>query len=132
MATKLYNILSTIHHSVYSRFKYVSDIKLWNKREHWEKYNEIPTEGIIEGDCDCFALACRRECRKLNIPSRLVYCTVLRSGKERGHLVLESGGWILDNNHNQVMSNNQLDYTWKKISGFEIGDPWHNIETIKE
>lgn len=127
-AIERYNALKAIHKSVYDRFVYSSDERVWNKSEHWENYNQIPDEGYIYGDCDCFALACRKECRKQNIPSRLVFCAVNVNGEWIGHLVLESDGWILENNQTTIKPSQDIDYAWLYISGYERGDPWRYIE----
>ncbi len=63
MIPNLLKHLQDIHKDIKSRFQYVPDIERWDQAEHWERYDEIPEEGPIRGDCDCFALACRRECR---------------------------------------------------------------------
>lgn len=122
----LFKTLQNIHENIKKRFVYVSDIKRWGTNEHWERYDEIPETGEIRGDCDCFALACRRECRKLEIPSRLVH--VLTETKE-GHLILSVDKYILDNRMDYVVKKESLDgyYAWIRISGFEKGDPWHMI-----
>lgn len=120
-------LLDKIHHSIKKRFVYRRDYELWDKVEHWERYDQIPNTGIIHGDCDCFALACRKECRKLGIRSRLVYCKV----GDTGHLVLESDGWILDNRYDQVVANTFLNYNWISISGYDRGDDWYIITGFK-
>ena len=86
--------LDEIFISVKGRFVWVSDNELWERLEHWESYDQINDMGILYGDCDCFAMACRKQCRKLGIPSRIVYCKTETGG---GHAVLESSGWILYN-----------------------------------
>lgn len=120
-------LLENIFKQVKERFIYKKDIEVWDTIEHWESYKEIPDEGYIVGDCDCFALACRKECRKLNIPSRLVFCKVNINNLWLGHLVLESCGFIFDCNKNDVVSKNQLSYKWVSISGYASGDPWHSL-----
>ena len=44
-----------------------------------------------------------------------------------GHLVTEVEGWILDNRHAWPISRDDLPYEWVRISGYEPGDPWHEI-----
>ena len=119
------NQLKIIHKSVFDRFTYVSDKKMWGKDEYWESPSEIPDGNKdIRGDCDTFALACRKECRKLGIPSRLVFCY---TESEIGHLVLEVDGWIFDNRHAQLISRDVLPYRWIRISGYNKGDPWRRL-----
>ena len=119
--------IKKIHRDIFTRFKYIPDKVLWGIDEHWEKEDEIPDTGVIKGDCDCFALACRKECRKLDIPSRLVHVI---TETEEGHLVLSVEDWILDNRYTSIMRKRDLDelYKWIRISGYEKGDPWHMIE----
>lgn len=78
---------------------------------------------LIVDDCDGFCLACRKLLRQEDIASRLVYCEY----QGMGHLVVEVEGWILDNLQDKVISNTLLDYQWLRISGYEAGDPWHEI-----
>lgn len=126
----LLDALTEIHRDIKRRFVYVPDITEWGVQEHWERYDEIPEEGEIRGDCDCFALACRRECRKRHIPSRLVH--VLTETLE-GHLVLSVGEYILDNRQRGVVrARDLIGYEWIRISGYNRGDPWHMIDGIKE
>lgn len=130
MEDNLINYLVKIHRDIKGRFVYVSDIERWGENEHWERYDQIPEEGEIRGDCDCFALACRRECRKLGIPSRLVH--VLTETRE-GHLVLSVDKYILDNRQQRVVLAQDLSrYEWIRISGYEKGDPWHMVDGLKE
>jgi predicted transglutaminase-like cysteine proteinase len=123
---ELYDALVGIHGNVKRRFIYKSDISLWKVPEHWENYDQIPDVGTIVGDCDCFAMACRKECRKLNIPSRLIHCL---TEDKVGHLVLSVDKWILDNRQKCPVEKTDLDdvYCWIKVSGYERGDKWHDI-----
>lgn len=123
----MFRVLQDIHKRIKDRFVYKSDISVWGKSEHWERYDQIPEVGLIIGDCDCFALACRRECRKQGISSRLVYC---KTETGEGHLVLSADIYILDNRLDFVVKKSALDgfYTWFKISGYEKGDPWYTIK----
>lgn len=124
----LFDTLQDIFYNTKKRFKYTSDKVRWNMSEHWENYDQIPDTGYIYGDCDCFALACRKECRKLDIPSRLVFCKIKIEGKWVYHLVLECIGWVFDNNQYEIRSNQDLPYTWISMSGYERGDSWSKIK----
>ena len=119
--------LRIIFFNVKSRFVYKKDIEVWDRLEYWEAEKQIPDKGLINGDCDCFALACRKECRKQNIPSRLVFCRVNVNKKWLGHLVLESIGYILDNISSDVIERDLLPYKWVSISGYEKGDSWYSL-----
>ncbi len=129
--SQLYRELEAIHKRVKGRFEYETDSVVWDQQEHWENYHQIPEDGPIIGDCDCFAMACRKECRRAGIPSRLIFCFVETKGKRFGHLVLSCKGWILDNRQNGVISNTMLMYDWISMSGYERGDDWHTIKQDK-
>ncbi|PCK07050.1 MAG: hypothetical protein COA42_16310 [Alteromonadaceae bacterium] len=114
--------LISIHKAVLTHFKEKPD-----RGEQWTmppaSYNGTQT---IADDCDGFCLAVRQLLRQRNIPSRLVYCEI----KGVGHLVVEAKGWILDNRQKSVMANTlltALGYEFKRISGFNPGDPWYEI-----
>jgi len=121
------NILSTLnktHKRVFKNFEYVTDQKQYNKLEHWVTPEDVDN---VVGDCEDFALACRKILRDENINSRLVFC-VTEQGE--GHLVLEANGWILDNRQRKVITRDKLQkqgYRWLKISGYEPGDPWYKL-----
>ena len=118
--------LEILFKSVKARFKYMEDRRnpyQFNRVEHWLEPEYL--DGVIQGDCEDFALACRKLCRAAEIPSRLWHCTT-ENGE--AHLVLEAGGWILDNRQSHVRANQSLPYRWNAISGFEPGDPWHKTD----
>lgn len=112
--------LQRIHRQVRRRF-----IPWTDRGEQWT----MPPPGYdgyqpLRDDCDGFCLAVRMLLRRAGIRSRLVYCEV---GRE-GHLVVEVEGWILDYLLPQVVANNELiHYRWRRISGFEPGEPWREI-----
>ena len=120
-------VLSVIHKRVHDGFTYKTDKRQYGVAEKWvEPYD--PTN--VTGDCEDFALACRKLCREAGYKTRLVLCKL----NDDGHLVLSCGGWIFDNNFDDVKSRdalehlNGMDYEWLKCSGYEAGDPWHTIE----
>ena len=121
------SILDDIFQDVKGRFTYVPDNFQFNRVEYWMDPELL--DGDFSGDCDDFALACRKLVRAAGLPSRLVFCQV-----ENGdhHLVLESRGWILDNRQRLVVSNSDYDgqYKWISMSGFNAGDPWTSIKPI--
>lgn len=99
-------------------------MKVWAYRSDQDKYGTFEKwtiPGDREGDCDDFALTVRSLCPDLK--TRLVECTV--DGK--GHLVLEYEGYISDCLLPCVHARDELDYVWKKISGYEPGDPWRKL-----
>lgn len=117
--------LKEIQGDVFRRFEYKYDHVQYDQEEKWV----MPTEHFdgttsIVGDCEDFALACRKLCRDAGIETRLVVC-LTETGE--GHCVLECNGWILDNRHRRVRSRDDLDYQWLAISGYDAGDDWHTI-----
>lgn len=122
---KLLRKLKKIHGSVFAKFEYKTDLEQFNSIERWV----MPPDAFngktkITGDCEDFALACRKLCREQNIKSRLVVC-ITEQGE--GHCVLECSGYILDNRYNSVKTNTQLKYDWLYISDFEKGGEWRKI-----
>lgn len=123
---ELYYLLSEVHAETLDRFIYVGDKENYGMREHWPHPRLLPPPPtVFKGDCDDFALMCRKELRKLGIPNRLVYCIVETGG---GHLVCEVQGWILDNRCYKVARRDDLPYIWKALSGYEEGEPWRRID----
>lgn len=118
-------VLQDIHNSVLRRFVYVSDTIKWHKIEHWESSEELPLTGKFQGDCDAFALMCRKICRAKELRSRLIFCRIPDTGEY--HLVCECAGYILDNRCLRIAAIQELDYEWLYMSGFEKGEPWHRI-----
>ena len=121
--------LQAIKDYVAWKFDYTSDQEERGFPEHWVDQDELAGldemgRDEFDDDCDGHALACRHQCRAEGIESRLVYC---KTETGEGHLVLESGGWVLDNRRQWVAARDDLPYTWISISGLEKGDPWHRI-----
>lgn len=112
--------LQAVHATVRRRFVQTDD-----RGERWDMpppdYDGAQT---LRDDCDGFCLACRTLLRQRGIPSRLVYCEI----DGGGHLVVEVDGWILDLRLVSVVPNSLLtDYHWRRISGYQPGDPWREI-----
>ena len=121
--------LDKIHRMVFDRFEYEYDHKQYGMNEYWVMPEpNYDGKSRIVGDCEDFALACRKLVRDAGLESRLVYCET-ETGE--GHAVLEVKGWILDNRQTQVVSNDWLrerGYKFIAISGFDSGDPWYRLE----
>lgn len=125
--------LQAIRDFVAWRFSYTSDQEARGVPEHWVDVDELAglsefstlTYGKFRDDCDGFALACRYQLRKVDIPNRLIFCHVPVEGY---HLVLSVGGYILDNRSKWVIPRDDVDYAWVSMSGYTKGDPWHLIE----
>ena len=119
--------LTGIHSKVLSNFTYKTDMKQYGMEEKWvmPEPNYDGSSKIV-GDCEDFALACRKLCRDAGIDtSRLVYCKTENGG---GHGVLEVEGWILDNRQEKLMNRDKVrGYEWIAVSGYNSGDPWHYI-----
>lgn len=124
----LFEKLSKIHTKAFDHFEYQTDEEHYGEEEKWVM-PDVDWQGITKfvGDCEDFALACRKLCRAAGVESRLVICTV---GGE-GHCVLEADGWILDNRFENVFSRDYLEknegYVWICISGVNPGDEWTEI-----
>jgi len=121
--------LSLIHSKVYSRFTYETDMEQYHVVDKWvmPPDNYDGTSRIV-GDCEDFALACRSLCNDAKLQSRLIYCTI----DDQGHCVLECEGWVLDCRFPELVDRDYLQaherYIWKRISGYNAGDPWYTIE----
>lgn len=125
MASSLKKSLSRIHKEVFDNFTYKTDKENYGELEYWAMpVDSVRSKGIV-GDCEDFALVCRKLCREEGLKTRLVLCL---TEDNEGHLVLECEGWILDNRHRDVMNRKELPYTWIRISGYEPGDHWHDID----
>lgn len=127
----IHDTLAAIHSRVYSHFTYKTDIEHYGVQEKWvmpmESFQGITS---LVGDCEDFALACRKLCRDSTnpiLPTRLVVCIL----EGEGHCVLECMGWIMCCNQKTLMSRDQLSkegYDWVAISGYNPGDTWHMIK----
>lgn len=109
-------------------YRVKANFRNWPDRgEHWQMPpRDYDGSQALKDDCDGFCLAVRTLLRRQQIRSRLVYCKV----DGTGHLVVEVNGWILDSLQKTVVANTLLttqQYQWLRISGFNKGDPWHEI-----
>ena len=126
----MYNKLHYIHQDLLERFECKTDKENYGVDEYWPTPDEVP--GGFETyreDCDGFAAACLKECRKQGIKSRIFLCYTEIGEK---HAVMESHGWILDNRQDQVIARDLLDYTWLIGSGYKLGDKWRKIKNITQ
>lgn len=124
----LFNQLTHILDKVSKGFTYETDQEQYGMSEKWVMPSASFTGNVpVTGDCEDFALACRKLCRNIGLQTRLVICTL----NGEGHCVLECNGWILDNNHNRVATRDELQkneqYVWYYISGYNPRDDWHMI-----
>lgn len=117
-----------IHKLVFSNFTYKTDKKQYGELEYWVQPDDSYTgHETIVGDCEDFALACRKLCDDNCYASRLVFC---KTELDEGHLVLEVDGFILDNRMTKVVTNTYLKrkgYKFLSISGYKPGDPWRKV-----
>lgn len=125
--------VENVHKWAMARFDYIPDAQRWASGfalngDHWETRAEIEADleaGTVRGDCDAFAMMCWMALRRLNEPSRLVYCTTENG---QGHLVCEASGWILDNRQPvpevRHILEQRIGYTWIAKSGFQPGEQW--------
>lgn len=126
----IHDTLAGIHHKVFKNFTYQTDLEQYGVLEKWVMpADTFKSISKLVGDCEDFALACRKLCRESNnpvLPTRIVVCRI----EGEGHCVLECLGWIMCCNQKTLMSRDELSkqgYTWLYISGFQPGDAWHRI-----
>lgn len=125
---KIKRIAKAVHKQVFKNFTYKTDLEQYGELEKWvmPDFSYDGSQKLV-GDCDDFALACRKLLRKKGIKTRLVYC-IDELGE--GHLVLEASGYILDNRQTKLVTNRELvkkGYKFVAISGFESGDDWYKL-----
>ena len=112
---------------MHSIFKPTDEPVIFESHEHWEdpKYlmHQLET-GHISGGAKVYALACRSILSKAKVPNRIAFC---KTEEGTDHLVCEAEGWILDSRQVRLRSWGELPYKWIKISGYSIGEPWHEI-----
>lgn len=123
--------LNKIHKKVFDTFVYQTDKTVHGRIEYWSIPEHVTKRGILKGDCEEFALACRYLCRQEGIVSQLAICE-----DECGemHCVLHVNGLILDNRQPQVRTVDELTkigYNWIAISGNEPGEQWHAVLPVK-
>ncbi len=119
-------LLKAILRTQQSRFIYIPDKEQFGVVDHWPESINIPDPPeILRGDCDDFALACRKQLRALEIKSKLILC---RTESKEYHLVCSVAGWILDNRARTVRNKSDIPYDWIKMSGYEKGDQWYYIK----
>jgi len=127
MDTEKIKQLKKIFKSAIKRFKYVTDQERYGQVDRWV----LPVPGFrgrIVGDCEDFALYCRKLCRAAGFKTRLVYCNT-ESGE--AHCVLYIKGYIMDNRHlalQTTKSLKKLGYKFIAISSLEKGGPWKIIK----
>jgi len=112
---------------MHSIFKSTDDPVFSESHEHWEdpKYLTHQLEsGHLTGGPKVFALACRYRLNLAKVPNRIAYC---KTEEGDSHLVCEAEGWILDSRQPRIRSWGELPYEWIKISGYHVGEPWHEI-----
>ena len=106
-------------------FTYVSDEEQYGTKEDWrfpESYDNLT------GDCDDFAIACRKLLKEKGHECRLLLCKTENGG---WHLICTIGKFALDNRMKFPVELTYLTgvqgYTLSSVSGLEPGDEWHNI-----
>ncbi|MCP3675983.1 MAG: hypothetical protein GY829_16165 [Gammaproteobacteria bacterium] len=120
-----HNKLSKIVSSVHDRFTYVSDIELYNVKEHWISFDDIP-DGNFSGDCEDFTQAVRKELAAIGEKSRIATCGI--NSTRMNHAVCIYENWVIDNVHKWPMLKSDLqNYKFISISGFNAGDTWHEL-----
>ena len=121
---------SDAHGRIHENFTYVPDIDKWKTPEHWLTIRDMLAMdelGHYEDDCDGHALLVRRECRKADLPNRLVFCWIPSRGQFEGgyHLGTECGGWWSCCNFPHIIQRERTGYKFIGFSGFNKGEPWY-------
>lgn len=114
---------------VQKMFIYESDEEQFGVRDVWPTVAQLDEElknGKIVGDCDDFASACNLLLGRAGIPSRLVICITEDGG---GHMVCETGGWVLDNRQDSVVLMDDLPYVWIAATSYDNTDKWYHFPT---
>ncbi len=124
--SNLLDILRKVYTEEIERFIYISDLFQYKISDVWTKEINIPDiPNKFKGDCEDFALACRKNLRRRGINnSRLVLC--LTEEKEY-HMVLEVEGWVFDCRQDDIIPRNKLKYGWISISGYSSDNSWRSL-----
>lgn len=137
MNKKKIKLLKRIFETAIYSFDYITDQEQFGKIEHWN-CPVLDGRGRIQGDCEDFALYCRKLCREAEFKTELVYCLIeppTFGNGPRGHMVLHIEGQIMDNRRMFLTTVSKLKgqgYEFIAMSGQLPGDPWHYIiETDK-
>lgn len=122
----LLKVLEEVFEEEIGRFIYTPDQELYKMPDKWIAEKDIPDlPNKFRGDCEDFALACRKNLRHRGITnSRLVFCLTV---EHQYHMVLEVEGWILDCLQTSVVASQDTGYGWISISGENPGDPWRSL-----
>lgn len=115
-------LIASILKAVHSGFRYISDFDQYAEEDVWA----LPTK--VGGDCEDFALACRKLVRAAGLESRLVICQI-ETGEVHCVLYVEDQ-YVMDNRWRYVPEMHQLPYVWLAASGLEAGDPWRAILSV--
>ena len=100
----LWQKLTAIHSETLAQFEYVKDSDRYGVPEYWARPDEsLDADGKIRGDCEDFAMQCKRKCIEAGIDAddcRKIYCKTEIGG---AHCILEVKGWILDNRFREIV-----------------------------
>lgn len=111
-------------------FEYITDLEQYGKIEKWEVIPKSHKLGVkFKGDCEAFALTCRKLCRDAGFTkTRLVVCYTELG---EGHCILEVNGYVMDNRMTKLVTKKHLEkvgYEWLGISGYNPGDKWTKVK----
>lgn len=116
-----YKIAYQVNKEINESVKYKRDIDLYQKPEHW-------TPAILEGDCEDYALAKRKKLLELGYPLKYIRLATCWTNFGEYHAVLivttDQGDFVLDNNHREPKTRQELMYKWDKI---QQGSKWYKI-----
>lgn len=134
--TDYYNIqdlIVSIFERVSRNFTYQTDMETNGLREHWQMPpDDYDGSQPIIGDCEDFALACRKLCHDRKVANKLLVC-LTETGEHHCVLVArvrKDLDFILDCRYNRVRLRSELEqigYKFIKISGFRGSSDWTTI-----
>lgn len=127
------NLLERIHDKMFRNFNYISDNRKFGETERWEEISpDFSLGDRFNGDCEEYAMHCRKILADNNIKSRLL---AVYDEQKNGHcILLTEDGYCLDNRFSRLVTFTDLvkvGYIPIAISDYEYGSPWKKC-SIKE
>ena len=133
------NVAKKVHRELIDKFTYVSDIEKYGNDEFWTN-TEVARRTLLGaiisaryfGDCEDYAILCRKRLREKGYNSRLIYS---ETSKGTFHVFCLVGNMVLDVRHKWLMSLTDILEDGDVLhvaSGFEPRDPWRAIVGLEK
>ncbi len=120
--------LSEVKRILDQHFVYRTDKQMYGVEEDWRASIYLPQSGgVINGDCEDYAMLIRAMLIKRGISSRLVMLETEYEGEY--HVVNEVSGWIIDNRFATIMSHLDMEYRYLSISEEDPRGTWRSVNT---